>query len=263
MEQQTGTRLVDVAVASLRSRIASGEWSVGSRIPTEPELCELLGVGRSTVREAIRALTTLGMVEPLTARGTYVRSAAPAPALLADALAVYPPIELVGLRRALDVEAAQSAAAQRIRVDLERLEVELEGETERLRGDGPAASDGLHCIRFHSAIAHASGNRLLVDLEAGLSAVLRSSGLAQRIAATTDAALRIDEHDRILTAIRAKDVGAAAHHMAIHADAALRSLHHEPIVTDLTTLASSVAEDSSAAGGASTPAGSSRMRGTA
>lgn len=229
-------RLVGQAVSALRSRVASGEWPVGSRIPTEPELCGLLGVGRSTVREAVRALATLGMVEPLTARGTFVRSATPAPTLLVDALSAYAPAELVGLRRALDVEAAQSAAARWDPGDLEHLEDVLDKETSRLRGRGRPSPDGVHCARFHSAVTRASGNRLLTDLDASLASAVHATGLAEQIATSVDVAVCLDEHDRILTAIRARDVGAAAHLMALHVDAAFRGLGHEPVVMDLTAL---------------------------
>lgn len=237
MSEPSGSALARSTLARLRARIVSGEWPVGTRIPTEPELSELLGVGRSTVREAVRSLATLGMVETLTARGTFVRSVTPAPTLLMNALSVYDPAELVGMRRALDVEAAQAAAAQWAEGDLKAMETTLHEETEHARqADATAALPGAHCSRFHAAIAQASGNRLLADLDASLAAALDASGLADRITASIDTAVRIAEHDRIFTAIRGRDVAAAAHLMAVHVDAALRSLSHAPIVTDLTTL---------------------------
>lgn len=236
MSTAPATRLAQSTTAALRARIASGEWPVGSRIPTEPQLCELLGVGRSTLREAVRALTTLGMLEPLTSRGTFVRSATPSADLLTNALVAFTPAELVGLRRALDVEAAQSAAAQRRDSDVQALEYELGRELERLRQGSGLHDPRSHCARFHALIAAASGNRLVAELDASLCSAFLASGLDQRIDDALDAALCIDEHDRIFTAIRGGDVGAAAHHMAVHADAALRSLSHQPIVTDLTTL---------------------------
>ena len=236
MEVAAGGGLVEATTSALRSRIASGQWPVGTRIPTEPELCELLGVGRSTVREAVRSLTTLGLLEPLTARGTFVRATTPAPTILVDALSAYAPAELVGLRRAIDVEAAQTAAANWTADDLRRLEAVLQEETDRLRAGGERRADGTHCARFHGAVVGASGNRLLIDLDAGLSAGMLASGLDARIASGLDVAVCLDEHDRILMAIRGRDVGAAAHWMAVHVDAALRGLHHQPIVTDLTAL---------------------------
>ncbi len=227
--------LVAAATAALRERIASGQWPVGSRIPTEPELGELLGVGRSTVREAVRALTTLGMLEPLTARGTFVRSITPVSGLLAGTLSDYPADELLSVRRAIDVEAAQAAAAQRGDDDLARLEDELHQEAALLRGGGRSDA-GAHCTRFHAAIVRASGNRLLGDLHRSLSAAMDAAGLVARIGEAVEVAVCLDEHDRILTAIRGRDVAAAAHRMALHVDAGMRGVQHEPIVTDLTSL---------------------------
>ncbi len=51
-----GGRLSDEVVAQLEGLIAAGEWPVGTKIPAEPELVAALGVGRNTVREAVRAL---------------------------------------------------------------------------------------------------------------------------------------------------------------------------------------------------------------
>ncbi len=233
VSEPSGSERARSTLARLRARIASGEWAVGSRIPTEPELSEILGVGRSTVREAVRSLATLGMVETLTARGTFVRSATPTPSLLMNALSVYDDAELVGLWRAVSVEAAQGAAAHWTAGDLEAMETALRTETEQAReGEGLG---GVHCVRFHGAIAQASGNRLLADLDASIGQALAASGLADRTTAAVDPVLRIEAHDRLLTAVRARDIASAVHLMAIHADDAMRGVRDEPTATDLTT----------------------------
>ena len=64
--------LSDQVIAQLRAQITSGEWPVGSRIPTEPELVEQLGVARNTVREAVRALAHNGLLAIRQGSGTYV-----------------------------------------------------------------------------------------------------------------------------------------------------------------------------------------------
>ncbi|CAM5710563.1 Fatty acid metabolism regulator protein [Streptomyces hirsutus] len=64
--------LSEQVIATLRTQIASGEWPVGSRIPTEPELVEQLGVARNTVREAVRALAHNGLLDIRQGSGTYV-----------------------------------------------------------------------------------------------------------------------------------------------------------------------------------------------
>ncbi len=64
--------LADQVITELRNQITSGEWPVGSRIPTEPELVEQLGVARNTVREAVRALAHNGLLDIRQGSGTYV-----------------------------------------------------------------------------------------------------------------------------------------------------------------------------------------------
>lgn len=233
MNQPSGSALARLTLAKLKARIASGEWPIGSRMPTEPELTEQLKVGRSTVREAVRSLATLGMVETLTARGTFVRSLTPAPSLLFDALAAYEPAELVGIRRALDVEAAQSAAAHWTKEHLEAMESAVAAEVETVRSADPAVRSGVRCTLFHGVIAQASGNRLLNDLVQNLATTLDSPGVGDRIAEGIDPVTLVADHDRILTAIRARDVAAAAHLMALHVDDSLRSLQVKPM-TELT-----------------------------
>lgn len=234
MSEPSGSALARTTLARLRARIASGEWPVGSRIPTEPELVAELGVGRSTVREAVRSLASLGMVETLTARGTFVRATTPAPAVLLDALTVYSSTELVGLRRALDVEAAQAAAAHRAEQDVQRLDALL---TEQLSLAQQAGDDAPPaCPAFHAAIAAASGNRLIAELTAALSSALGASGLDAEIAEGLDPARVADDHDKILLAIRDRDVPRVAHLMALHLDGALRALGADPAVADLGAL---------------------------
>ena len=68
--------LVEQAIQRLREQITSGAWPIGARLPSEATLAAELGVGRSTIREAIRALASTGMVESRQGAGTFVRAAA-------------------------------------------------------------------------------------------------------------------------------------------------------------------------------------------
>jgi DNA-binding FadR family transcriptional regulator len=189
------------------------------------------------------------MLEPLTARGTFVRAASPERGRALNAMVEYSDEELMGLRRALDVEAVQSAAAHWDPSDPERLGYLIYAEEDRLRGGGPPDPRGTHCTRFHSAIVRSSNNRLLIDLDESLSAALQSRGVDRRVTEAMEVAICVNEHDRILTAIRGKDVAAAAHIMALHLDAMLRGFHLIPIVTDLTSLTSLTRTHRGAMGG--------------
>lgn len=63
--------LTDQAAELLRARIVSGEWEVGAKLPGETTLAAQLGIGRSTIREAVRTLAGLGMLESRQGAGVY------------------------------------------------------------------------------------------------------------------------------------------------------------------------------------------------
>ncbi|TXS55921.1 FadR/GntR family transcriptional regulator [Streptomyces sp. t39] len=151
------TSLVDTVVEALRAELARGEWSVGDRIPTEHELADQLGVGRNTVREAVRVLVHAGLLESRQGNGTFVRSTADPAAVLrhmrrADAL------EVLELRVALEAEAARLAAERHTATDLQRLRDAL--ATVVAEGDRDADAD----VAFHLAVVEATHNSAFVEV---------------------------------------------------------------------------------------------------
>src|ERR1700760_2897957 len=68
------TGLVEQVIEQMRDAIRTGDWAVDQRIPPEPELVTVLGVGRNTVREAVRALSHAGLLEVRQGDGTFVRA---------------------------------------------------------------------------------------------------------------------------------------------------------------------------------------------
>lgn len=211
-----GSGRAQETIRVLRENITSGRWPVNSRIPTEAELMAELGVGRSTVREAVRSLANLGMLEPARSRGTFVRSRNPVSAVLADFVTAHTIEDMLVVRRALEVEACQLAAAQRSEDDLARLraahERDVTGESSEQveRGTTPG--------HFHALIFEAGRNRLLTDLYAGIMTSLRQSIREGKVAPGSDETERQHDHEALLAAIEAKDVIAAAHRAAEHAD---------------------------------------------
>ena len=101
--------LVDIALEQIRQRIDAGHWPLGQRLPPEPELAELLGMSRNTVREAVRVLTFSGVLEVRQGDGTYVRACAdPLETMLVLARsAVQHSLEARGM---IEIEAARLAA---------------------------------------------------------------------------------------------------------------------------------------------------------
>ncbi len=84
MQPVRRSTLITQVTDQLRDEIRSGKWPVGSRIPTEPELSELTGTGRNTVREAVQALVHTGLLERRQGSGTYVLAASEVSGTLAS-----------------------------------------------------------------------------------------------------------------------------------------------------------------------------------
>ncbi|MFF4763876.1 FadR/GntR family transcriptional regulator [Streptomyces sp. NPDC001292] len=199
--------LSEQVIAALRSQITTGEWPVGSRIPTEPELVEQLGVARNTVREAVRALAHNGLLDIRQGSGTYVVATSELAGVMHRRFAEADPRHIAELRSALESAAAGLAAVRRTEKDLKQLHAQfLRREEAWESGDTEAfvTADAT----FHLAVVAASHNDVMTATYADLGEVLRDW-----LRADVGAELTPDtymDHTRLLEAIRAGDAEAAA-----------------------------------------------------
>ncbi|MEA5117984.1 MAG: FCD domain-containing protein, partial [Propionicimonas sp.] len=194
------------------------EWPINSRIPTEAELMELLGVGKTTVREAVRSLASVGMLETLPGRGTFVRSRTPVNALLGDVLAEQGVDDLLVLRRALEVEAAQRAAVHRTDEQLAALQASHEGDLHKELDRPGQVERGRTPGQFHFLILEASQSALLVSLYTVVMAALRKAIASGSVVDGASEELRRADHQTLLEAIADRDPLRAGTAMAEHAD---------------------------------------------
>ena len=198
MPRRTG--LIDTTVEALRARIATGEWLVGSRIPPEPALVDLLGVGRNTVREAVQALVHAGLLERRQGSGTYVLSTSELAVSMGRQIADARQRDVLEVRRALEVEAARLAARRRTAADATRL---LRSRDER--GEAYRAGDLDRMVdtdlSLHRAIVRTAGNPVLAALYENL---LDAIGENIRFNFVTDTHGH-DAHDGLVEAIVAGD----------------------------------------------------------
>lgn len=213
-----GSSLAQTTLAFLQARITSGEWPVNSRIPTEPELMELLGVGRTTVREAVRSLASLGMLETLVSRGTFVRSRMPVSAVLADFVSHHDVPDLLGTRRALEVEAARLAALHATDEQVHALTAAHEADLPQHGDQACTVERGRTPGQFHTLVLAASGNALLAELYAGVIHGVRSALDRGALVHGASAEVRRADHAAVLDAIRAGDATRSATLMAAHID---------------------------------------------
>src|SRR4051812_9215423 len=114
--------LADQVIAALRAQITTGEWPVGGRIPTEPELVEQLGVARNTVREAVRALAHNGLLDIRQGSGTYVVATSELAGVMHRRFAEADPQHVAELRSTLEASGARLAALRRTEQDVAQLE---------------------------------------------------------------------------------------------------------------------------------------------
>ncbi|MFJ9669136.1 FadR/GntR family transcriptional regulator [Streptomyces sp. NPDC101219] len=199
--------LSEQVIAALRAQITTGEWPVGSRIPTEPELVEQLGVARNTVREAVRALAHNGLLDIRQGSGTYVVATSELAGVMQRRFAGADPRHVAELRSTLESAAARLAAARRTERDLKQLDALLLRREEAWES-GEAEAFVTADATFHLAVVAASHNDVMTAMYADLGEVLRDwlrDDVGARLSPETHM-----EHGRLVDAIRAGDATAAA-----------------------------------------------------
>lgn len=160
MAQVLRTPLADQAAELLLGRIASGEWKLGEKLPGETTLAPQLGVGRSTVREAIRQLAGRGVLATRQGSGVFV-TALDAPEDWGAVLRRADIVAVIEARIAIETEAASLAAARRTPADLRAIRRALAIRAER-RSEIEAHVDA--DTDFHRAIVIAAHNPILIEL---------------------------------------------------------------------------------------------------
>jgi len=205
----------------LRSLILSGQLQPTERLPTEPELSAMFGVSRSTVREALRVLSSQNLVT--TTRGVSGGSfvAHPEPSHISDFLETSITLlsgtrkvtvaELLEVRELLEVPAARLAAVRRTDEDISRLRRNIEHES----GTKPRAEAFEGHRAFHRTVLDASGNALLEIVTRPVFGVLRTRFLRDAAPPEFWTAVN-DDHVRILERIEAADADGAGTAMSGH-----------------------------------------------
>lgn len=206
--------LADQVIEQLRAQITTGEWPVGSRIPTEPELVEQLGVARNTVREAVRALAHNGLLDIRQGSGTYVAATSELAGVMQRRFAGAEPRQVAELRSVLEAAAARLAALRRTERDLKQLDRLLD-HRERAWESGDAEDFVGADATLHLAVVGAAHNDVMTRMYADLGEVLRDF-LRADVGEELSPGGRVD-HARLVDAIRRGDGERAAAEAAAHA----------------------------------------------
>lgn len=174
----------------LESMIESGEYKVGDKIPTEPELMNMFEVSRNTVREAVQSLTWSGILEVRQGAGTFVRSSSRFNANMKQKYDKEPLSDISEARNCIEVTIAHLAAIRREEDDIalikeaynKRRELKA-GQKENTKAD----------IEFHMSIAHACHNKIMIDLYESLCHYLEMHIESRNL----DSRLDVEEVERL------------------------------------------------------------------
>ena len=192
----------DDAIASIKQMIVAGELKPGDRLPREPDLAKRLDLSRNTLREAVRALSLIRVLDVRRGDGTYVTDLDPATLLetftfLVDLHHTDNVLHFFHVRRLLEPEATAIAAAVMSDEDAAVLQHHLDTV-----GDNPSVDDLVaNDVIFHRRIAEAAGNPVLTALLESLTGVTQRARLWRGFAEAGAVERTLTEHRAIATAI--------------------------------------------------------------
>ncbi len=220
----TRTTLTADICRKMVSHLIRGDWRSGDRIPAERELCQKLNVGRASLREALKALEIMGMIETRLGDGTYVCKRSEffsRPLLWAiTSSSEAEAHELVEARRLIEVELAGMAAERVTPESLKQLGEHLDLMEKSKENPAEFAQAD---INFHIAIGQAAHNSILMNalhlirnlLQQWISTSLTVEGVSEKA---------LEQHKQIFLAIAKKNSVAARSAMQNHLDEMAKSL---------------------------------------
>lgn len=202
--------VTDEAIEKIKAMIVSGELGPGDRLPPEKELSDRLGLSRNSMREAVKALEVIRVLDVRRGDGTYVTSLEPH--LLLEAISFVVDmhdddsmLEIFAVRRMLESQGTGLAAAHGSDDDIAQLIAEVDGI------DASVSIEELveHDIRFHREIVRMAGNAYLASLIEHLSSQTVRARVWRGLTEGGAVERTLSEHRGIADAIAQHDSGLA------------------------------------------------------
>ena len=216
-------RLYEEIVEQVKELISKGKLKPGDKLLGERELADQFQVSRASVREAIRTLEILGVIDIRPGEGTFVRSSGADDIIrpLAMFLAVERAsmFDMFEMRRIFETATAGLAAERATAEEIDQIRAAVEGMRERLNVKDPEKGEEFD-VAFHYAIAEATHNTLLIKLFKTVSEEFhKANSVARRklyLHKPENAQKLIDQHSGIFEAIRSHSPEAASRAMLAH-----------------------------------------------
>ncbi|NAS24629.1 FadR family transcriptional regulator [Herbidospora galbida] len=209
--------VTDTAIDRIKDMILNGELAPGARLPKEADLAERLGLSRNSLREAVRALALINVLDVRQGDGTYVTSLEPR--LLLDALSFVVDfhrddtvLQFFEVRRILEPAATSKAAVNMTDAGIEELRKILDSLPENPTVEQLVAND----LEFHQRIAEGSGNAVLCSLIESLSGPTTRARIWRGLTQSNAPSKTLDQHYAIYGAIAARQPEVAHSWATVH-----------------------------------------------
>ncbi len=216
------TQVID----SIKDSILNGTYPVGSKLPAEVRLCEMLSVSRSTVREAIRSLQAEGYVQIISGKGAFVRDnqSHEYEAIRSWFIEVAPTLkDTTEVREALETLQVRMAVKRGTEEELDRLKEIHRLFVEENKENNVAALASLD-EQFHTQICQMAHNPLLTKINVLLAMELKRYRLMSiSVKISSDNTIR--EHELILNALEEREAQKAAAYMLAHLGSSLADIN--------------------------------------
>lgn len=219
MEFDRVTRLSvpEEIIESVKEKILNGDLNPGDRLPSESRLAEMFGVGRGTIREAMKVMIYLGLIRRTVNRTTFISDNARERVHLRSVLEKFQghrdALEMIEVRKIIEPEAAALAAERCEKAMVEQLEQEYQLMDESA---GNVESFAEHDNQFHTCIFNGTGNRLIMELMQSIHAAMESSQASVLSGSTQISPRSLRFHREILEAIKKGDTHTARKIMRSH-----------------------------------------------
>jgi len=199
----TRKSLAQEVAEKITAQVEGGIYNSGEKLPVEADLMKIFGVGRSTIREAIKIMSNSGLLRVQQGLGTFVEDHANRKETIVERLKRAKSPEVDEVRQLLEVKIAEKAALHRTQADLKKIRRHLEE-----RNTAALTNSLRECIdadiAFHTAIAIASKSEILADLYKTVADHLKNWFLSV-YNTTEDFKTTYSLHKKLYEAIEAKD----------------------------------------------------------
>lgn len=209
--------VTDEAIIKIKEMIVSGEFGPGDRLPREPDLAERLGLSRNSLREAVKALSLIHVLDVRQGDGTYVTNLEPGMLMgimefVADFHRDDTVLQFLEVRRILEPVATAMAATTMKDSQIDELRANLDALGASPSVDELVASD----LEFHRKIAEGSGNPVLCSLLYSLSGPTQRARVWRGLTQTGAVERTMAEHRAIVEAIASRQQEVARAWATVH-----------------------------------------------